>query len=45
MRLSEIIARLNSLRHDMEKQPPTENNLFDLETVETCLYYFINKEK
>jgi hypothetical protein len=48
---SELIARLNSLRHEMEKNIPpfirtskAENQVIDLETVEACLYYFIDNE-
>ena len=46
MRRSELIARLNSLRHDLERK---NHSLmlctnYDLETVEACLYYFIDHE-
>jgi hypothetical protein len=51
MMRSELIARLNSLRHEMEKNIPpyirtsqAENQVLDLETVEACLYYFIDHE-
>jgi len=48
---SELIARLNSLRNEMKKNIPpyirtsqAENQVTDLETVEACLYYFIDHE-
>ena len=41
MRRSELIARLNSLRYEFESQG--EDN-YNLETIETCLYYFIDEE-
>ena len=40
MRRSALIARLNSLRRELEKS----NDDYNLETVESCLYYFINHE-
>ena len=40
MRRNELIARLNSLRRELER---SEDN-YNLETVESCLYYFIDHE-
>ena len=40
MRRNELIARLNSLRRELER---SEDN-YNLETVESCLYYFIDQE-
>ena len=40
MRRNELIARLNSLRRELER---SEDN-YNLETIETCLYYFIDEE-
>ena len=40
MRRSELIARLNSLRRELER---SEDN-YNLKTVESCLYYFIDHE-
>ena len=42
MRRSELIARLNSLRHELESMEDDDG--WNLETVETCLYYFIDEE-
>ena len=43
MRRSELIARLNSLRHEIETTG-IKSNSSNLETIETCLYYFIDEE-
>lgn len=43
MRRSELIARLNSLRHEIETTG-IKSNSYNLETIETCLYYFIDEE-
>ena len=40
MRRSELIARLNSLRYEVE----LIGDNYNLETIETCLYYFIDEE-
>ena len=40
MRRSALIARLNSLRRELEKS----EDEYNLQTVESCLYYFINHE-
>ena len=40
MRRSALIARLNSLRRELER---SEDN-YNLETVESCLYYFIDHQ-
>jgi len=40
MRRNELIARLNSLRRELERS----NDDYNLETVESCLYYFIDHE-
>ena len=40
MRRNELIARLNSLRRELER---SEDN-YNLETVESCLYYFIDHQ-
>ena len=43
MRRSELIARLNTLRFEIETSVIKSNN-HNLETIETCLYYFIDEE-
>ena len=43
MRRSELIARLNTLRFEIETSGIKTNN-YNLETIETCLYYFIDEE-
>ena len=43
MRRSELIARLNTLRHEIETAGIKSNN-YNLETIETCLYYFIDED-
>ena len=40
MRRNELIARLNSLRRELER---SEDN-YNLETVEACLFYFVDHE-
>ena len=42
MRRSELIARLIGLRHELESMEDDDG--WNLETVETCLYYFIDEE-
>jgi len=42
MRRSELIARLNGLRHELESMEDDDN--WNLETVEACLFYFIDHE-
>jgi hypothetical protein len=47
MMRSELIARLNSLRYDIERlseEISEAGSNYNLETVETCLYYFIDEE-
>jgi hypothetical protein len=43
MRRSELIARLNTVRHEIETTGIKCNN-YNLETIEACLYYFIDHE-
>ena len=42
MRRSELIARLNGLRHELKSMEDDAN--WNLETVEACLFYFIDHE-
>lgn len=44
MRRSELIARLNGLRHELEYGNVKDDDNWNLETVEACLYYFIDHE-
>ena len=47
MRRSELIARLNSLRYDVERLSEEISSVgsnYNLETIETCLYYFLDEE-
>ena len=43
MRRSELIARLNTIRFEIETSGIKSNN-YNLETIETCLYYFLDEE-
>jgi len=43
MRRNELIARLNTLRHEIESCG-IKSNSYNLDTIETCLYYFIDEE-
>tara|TARA_Y100000361_G_C10845594_1_gene181755 strand:+ start:292 stop:447 length:156 start_codon:yes stop_codon:yes gene_type:complete len=44
MRRSELIARLNGLRHELEYGNVKDDDNWNLETVEACLFYFIDHE-
>jgi hypothetical protein len=43
MMRSELIARLNTLRHEIETTG-IKSNSYNLEVIETCLYYFVDHE-
>ena len=42
MRRSELIARLNTLRHEIATAG-IKSNSYNLDTIESCLYYFIDE--
>jgi len=42
MKRNELIGRLNSLRHELESMEDDDG--WNLETVEACLFYFIDHE-